>query len=505
MAEKKPAAKKPAAKAPAKKPAAAPAAPAKTPLRASETRTSGQFDASGVELSNADAGKIAGEVILRPAGATRGGKTKAANQKLDLPSRPIGSVRTVGGQRVKLVKGEGVDTKELAKFSAETDAAIAAKKLADRTRKGASATIDAPAPRKFKTGRVAKASAVKETAAKRTPSARKVQRDAQAAAAEAATRPVEKTASDYLGAAERQVKEIVPVWHSPASDLLTRFSNTPHTRTMKLVSAIDAKIGYNGENLPSSISPEVRQEVSARMASVKESHNRAYHAAITGDPVASLQRAHEAHETLQSVGYILSQDPEANKTRALSVARDIVAPIKQHGDIVKRALSDQKKNMSIETTDPQWKTADSVMGLRNEKTTVKEGPYAGLRPAKDFRTPDARNSRRGHAIFPTIKTLVTTAMNHSADPRDQMHAERLLQTARGFGGAVESGDRTAAVNLGQQTLMHLSALHNSVRNQLNSRYPAGYLGNRVVNLYANTLAQHHDIAADRIKEILGEK
>jgi len=501
MAEKKPAAKKPAAKAPA----AAPVAPAKKPLRPSETRTSGVF-VNGVELSNADAATAAqGEVISRPAGATRGGKKKAANQKLDRPSRPIGSVRTVGGQRVKTVKGEGVDTKELAKFAADADAANSAAKTADRIRKGASATIDAPAPRKFKTGRVAKASPVKETAVKRTASARKVQRDAQAAAAAAAAKPVEKSTNDYLGAAPRFEKEIVPVWHSPSTDLLTRFSNTPHIRAMKIVNAIDAKIGYNGENLPNSISPEVRQEVSARMASVKESHNRAYHAAITGDPVASLQRASEAHETLASIGNILASNPEANSSRALSVKNDIVRPIAAHREIVSTAMTSQKKNMSIETTDPQWKIADTVMGLRNEKTTAKEGPYAGLRPSKDFRTPDARNSRRGHAIFPTIKTLVTTAMNHSADPRDQMHAEKLLQTARGFGGAVESGDRTAAVNLGQQTLLHLSALHNSVRNQLNTRYPAGQLGSQVVNLYANTLAQHHDSAAYRIKEILGEK
>lgn len=490
MAEKKPAAKKPAAK------AAAPVAPAKKLLRPSETKTSGVF-VNGVELGNADAGAVAqGEVISRPSGSTRVSKKKAENQKY------VGTVDDRKDKRLKVVKGEGVDTKELTKVVKKATAEEEAARTADRIRKGAGATpVAAPKAGTTRRGTPRAAGEVVETKVKRTPSARAVQRRAISAKEQAKLDQKELTANDYLGPKPKAPKDLGSAVAS-ASDLMTGYSQTNHGKAMKHVEALDKVIGPNGSNLPASISPETRQALATRMTSVRLSHQRSYNAAVTGDPVFAMRHMHDANETMKSIGQILQTDPNAKKTRELSVARDVMPHINRHNDVVAKTLTSQKKNMSIETTSPEWKTADTVLGLRNENTTAKTGPYAGLRPAKDFRTPDARNPQRGHALLSTVHSVIAGAMSYTRAPSVVASAQKAAQSARFFGDSVEMGDTAAVRKHGQALIGHLNDLHAATKEVVGSR--PNFTPQMRDTVTAN-MDRHLGHASFRINEILGEK
>jgi hypothetical protein len=419
-----------------------------------------------------------------------------ANQKY------AGTVDSRKDKRLIVLKGEGVITKELTqsvkKAAAEEDAA----RTADRIRKGASATpVAAPKAGTTRRGTPRVAGKVVETAVKRTATARAVQRRAISAKEQAKLDSKELTASDYLGPKPKQQKDLGSAVAS-SSDLMTGYSKTNHGKAMKHVEALDKVIGTNGSNLPASISPEVRQAVSTRMASVRLSHSRSYNAAVSGDPVFAMRHMHDANETMQSIGQILQADPSAKQTRELSVARDVLPHVKRHNDVVRATTRSQKLNMSVNEDSKDWKAADAVLGLRNEGVTAKTGPYAGLRPAKDFRTPDARNPHRGHAILPTIHSLIAGAMSYTRAPSVVASAQSAAKSARFFGDSVEMGDTAAVRRHGGELLNHIHNLHKATKDVVGAR-PA--FTPQMRDTVTANLDRHLGHAEFRIAEILGEK
>lgn len=438
-----------------------------------------------------------------------------------------------------------LESEKIAKATQVGNAAAKEAKTKSRVAVGLPENIDAPKP-----ARAGRSSAVKTDTIKRTPSARANQRRAQkpvekapdagvdrlipaeeqmgpltgkrgtprpgnardrrahledvAATTAVKTKQAGAFANDYIGPRDAHVKEIVPTWLSPA-DKETKLFNTPYSKAYKIVDGISKTLGEGASNLPAGVSDDFRNDIAARMTSVHTSHSLAYQAAAQGDPIKSLQFANDAHETLQSIGHMLNTHPEVRKSRAFSVARDVLQPIGRHADVIRKATTDQRKNMSIETTSPDWDRAGKMMsGLADE-------PKLRPRRRQDFATPDTRNPRRGRSVFPSVVSFVNVARNHTADPNLLGHADEALRTARGFGDAVEAGDTTASRNLGTALLGHMQALHNGVRNSIHEQY----VGNRrtnlanpqphLVNLYTKNLAQHHDNAAFGINEILGEK
>lgn len=448
MAEKKPAAKKPAAKAPVKKPAAKKAAA--TPFPKKSAVENGILTSPAEQAGLANPNPTFGENTRYAADAQRvfSEYVDAANRAGKAPKkRPATSPNS---------RGRAAGTVDAAKGK------TAAEKAAERVARGVEgAAKPAPKPTVNRRGNLQKAGEVATSEVKKTSSARKMLREGSAKA---------QAKADFLADLRAQTERenamkprIAPTTLEQESDSASVYQpagwalnrETPHTKMMGKLSEMEAMVGPMGANLPG-VSRDFQQDIHDRIQSARMSHQEAFSHAVNGRPLQALNRAREAHETLQSVAYQLSSTLSNTKKFSTKAFGRLVA---RHGSMLNAAISDQKtnsKNMDVNKS-----------RLRDENAPIVGGRFAGVPRSQNpgDNVTYERNPNRAKFNHASVVSVANIAAAHSLDPQTRALGGSAIAHSKAFGDAVANGDKQAVLGHGRALVAHLDALYAAAKNR----------------------------------------